>query len=727
MHHVAVGDRARAARVVAGHPAEGRLRRRADVDREPQSVRLEIRVQLVEHHARLDLDRHRVAIEGADAVEMLALIDDQGSADRLPALRAAGAARQHRHLLLAAERDCRAHIVDGLRDEHADRLDLVDRCVGRVAATRRRVEQHVAFDDGAKASRQPAVGALRMEAQRLRCSVVHRTAEFPGEFRGFCTKTLRAAISPGLAGLRRRSANAYKMSASNPIRRRADAAATHRHQGPLMLKLDSHPSGRHFLQIPGPTNVPDRVLRAIDQPTIDHRGPEFARLTLEILDGLKDVFQTAGPVVIYPASGTGAWEAALVNTLSPGDRVLMFETGHFATLWRAMAEKLGLVVDFVPGDWRSGVDPVVVEAKLAEDTRAHLQGRARRAQRNVDRRDEPYRGGAAGDRSRRPSGAAHGGHDIVAGLHRLSPRRMGRRRHRGGIAKRPDAAAGPVVQRRQREGARREQAGAAAALVLALGRDDRDEPAGLLPVHAGDQSPLRVARGDRDAARRGPAGGVRASPAARRGDAARRPRVGARGALPQPRRVQRVVDGGDDARRTRCRRIPARSARALRHVARHRPRAPRRQRVPHRASRFLQRPHALLQRCAASRWDSRCARFRTRRTASPPRLPGCRKAEIRPPPRNGAPRELDAANRSDNCRRRQFDNEAASETASPARRMADSISPEGGSANEQVLQEERSHWRSRWRASRPSRGSPPSPSRSSLPPAPAERPTRWRE
>ena len=137
-----------------------------------------------------------------------------------------------------------------------------------------------------------------------------------------------------------------------------------------MLRLDDHPSGRHFLQIPGPTNVPDRVLRALDHPTIDHRGPEFARLTLEILEGLKKIFQTAGPVVIYPASGTGAWEAALVNTLSPGDPVLMFETGHFATLWRAMAEKLGLAVDFVPGDWRSGVDPVVVEAKLAED-RAH--------------------------------------------------------------------------------------------------------------------------------------------------------------------------------------------------------------------------------------------------------------------------------------------------------------------------------------------------------------------
>ena len=134
-----------------------------------------------------------------------------------------------------------------------------------------------------------------------------------------------------------------------------------------MFQLNTHPSGRHFLQIPGPTNVPDRVLRAMDQPTIDHRGPEFARLTLEILDGLKGIFQTVGPVIIYPASGTGAWEAALVNTLSSGDRVLMFETGQFATLWRGLAEKLGLVVDFVPGDWRSGIDPAEVEARLADD------------------------------------------------------------------------------------------------------------------------------------------------------------------------------------------------------------------------------------------------------------------------------------------------------------------------------------------------------------------------
>ena len=134
-----------------------------------------------------------------------------------------------------------------------------------------------------------------------------------------------------------------------------------------MLRLDDHPSGRHFLQIPGPTNVPDRILRALDHPTIDHRGPEFSRLTLEILEGLKPIFQTSGPVVIFPASGTGAWEAALVNTLSPGDRVLMFETGHFATLWRKMADKLGLSVDVVPGDWRSGVDAAEVEARLRDD------------------------------------------------------------------------------------------------------------------------------------------------------------------------------------------------------------------------------------------------------------------------------------------------------------------------------------------------------------------------
>jgi alanine-glyoxylate transaminase/serine-glyoxylate transaminase/serine-pyruvate transaminase len=134
--------------------------------------------------------------------------------------------------------------------------------------------------------------------------------------------------------------------------------------------MKNHPTGhtgRHFLQIPGPTNVPDRVLHAIAFPTIDHRGPDFAELGKEVVAGMQRVLQTRGTVVIYPSSGTGAWEAALVNTLSPGDRVLMIETGHFATLWRQMAGRLGLDIDFVPGDWRHGVDPAQLAEQLAAD------------------------------------------------------------------------------------------------------------------------------------------------------------------------------------------------------------------------------------------------------------------------------------------------------------------------------------------------------------------------
>jgi alanine-glyoxylate transaminase/serine-glyoxylate transaminase/serine-pyruvate transaminase len=129
-------------------------------------------------------------------------------------------------------------------------------------------------------------------------------------------------------------------------------------------------AGRHFLQIPGPTPVPDRILRAISMPTIDHRGPEFQALGKRVLDGIKPIFKTAGQVFIYPASGTGAWEAALANTLSPGDQVLMFETGHFATLWKKMAEKLGIKAEFIGSDWRSGVDAAAIEARLRED-KAH--------------------------------------------------------------------------------------------------------------------------------------------------------------------------------------------------------------------------------------------------------------------------------------------------------------------------------------------------------------------
>ncbi len=126
-------------------------------------------------------------------------------------------------------------------------------------------------------------------------------------------------------------------------------------------------TGRHFLQIPGPTNVPDRVLRAMDRPVIDHRGPEFQQLGKEVLEGVRTIFQTAGPVVIFPSSGTGAWEAAIVNTLSPGDRVLMFETGHFSSLWKQVAEKHGITVDYIPGNWRRGASPETTEERLRED------------------------------------------------------------------------------------------------------------------------------------------------------------------------------------------------------------------------------------------------------------------------------------------------------------------------------------------------------------------------
>src|ERR1700722_12588973 len=127
-------------------------------------------------------------------------------------------------------------------------------------------------------------------------------------------------------------------------------------------------TGRHFLQIPGPTNVPYRVLRAMDRPVLDHRSAEFAELALEVLQGIRGIFQTASPVIIYPSSGSGAWEAALVNTLSPGDKILLFETGRFSELWRQIAEKFGLVVEYVPGTWRRGVAASDVEARLGADT-----------------------------------------------------------------------------------------------------------------------------------------------------------------------------------------------------------------------------------------------------------------------------------------------------------------------------------------------------------------------
>ena len=134
-----------------------------------------------------------------------------------------------------------------------------------------------------------------------------------------------------------------------------------------MAKSNSFKPGKHFLQIPGPTNVPDRVLRAMDYPTIDHRGPVFADIAKRVLERVKVIFKTDEPVIIFPASGTGAWEAAIVNTLSEGDKVLMFETGQFSSLWYEQAKRFKLDIDFVAGDWRTGVDPKIVEEKLSKD------------------------------------------------------------------------------------------------------------------------------------------------------------------------------------------------------------------------------------------------------------------------------------------------------------------------------------------------------------------------
>jgi alanine-glyoxylate transaminase/serine-glyoxylate transaminase/serine-pyruvate transaminase len=134
-----------------------------------------------------------------------------------------------------------------------------------------------------------------------------------------------------------------------------------------MVQNSSRAIGRHHLHIPGPSPLPDRILRAMDTPIIDHRGPEFAKLTKRVLEGIKTIFKTTNPVIVYTATGTGAWEAALVNTLSPGDRVVMVETGQFASLWKKMAEKLGLKAEFIPTDWRHAADPAAIEAKLRED------------------------------------------------------------------------------------------------------------------------------------------------------------------------------------------------------------------------------------------------------------------------------------------------------------------------------------------------------------------------
>ncbi len=171
-------------------------------------------------------------------------------------------------------------------------------------------------------------------------------------------------------------------------------------------------TGRHFLQIPGPTNVPDRVLRAMDMPTLDHRGPEFAELRHAVLAGCQRIFRTKQPVIIYPASGTGAWEAAIVNTLSPGDKVLMAETGQFAVLWRGIAERFRLDVEFLPTDWRRGADVAEIEARLAADRGHKIKAVCVVAQRDLDQLRHPSARGPQGAQSHQSSGAPDGRHHL---------------------------------------------------------------------------------------------------------------------------------------------------------------------------------------------------------------------------------------------------------------------------------------------------------------------------
>ena len=370
--------------------------------------------------------------------------------------------------------------------------------------------------------------------------------------------------------------------------------------------MNSRAPGRHFLQIPGPTDVPGRVLRAISEPTIDHRGPAFADLGRSVLTGLQRVFQTSGPVVVFPASGTGAWEAALVNTLSPGDAVVMVRTGWFATLWSEMATRLGLEPIILDTDWRRGADPAAIEATLRADKGAPHPRRLRRPQRDFDRLRQSGRRGARGDRRGRTSRAVARRHDLLACLDRLSPRRVGRRRHRRRQPEGADAAAGPLLQRGQRPRARSLEDGKAPAQLLGLAADAGRQRRLLFPytpatnLLRGLQEALAMldeeglpnvfARHDRHAA------ATRAAVQAW-GRSGR-----SRTAVPGADGLFLVADGRSPRRRPQRRRAARAHPAAVQHEPRQRSRHPQGPRFSDRPSRRLQRSLAD-RRLPASRWD----------------------------------------------------------------------------------------------------------------------------
>ena len=298
--------------------------------------------------------------------------------------------------------------------------------------------------------------------------------------------------------------------------------------------MTQYHAGRHFLQIPGPTNVPDRVLRAIDSPTIDHRGPAFGRLGLEILDNLRAIFQTSGPVVIYPASGTGAWEAALTNTLSPGDAVLMCRTGWFATLWNEMAQKLGLAPQFIDTDWRRGADVDAIAAALAED-RAHSIKAVCVVHNETStgctsRIDEVRR---AMDAARHPALLMV---DTISSLASIDYRHdewgvdvtvAGSQK---GLMLPPGLSFNAISDARAEGGGDR----APAAQLLGLAADAGGQQDRLFPVHARHQPAVRSERRGDDAAGGRPAECVCPPRPARRGDAPRGALLGAGGAMRRP-------------------------------------------------------------------------------------------------------------------------------------------------------------------------------------------------
>ena len=309
----------------------------------------------------------------------------------------------------------------------------------------------------------------------------------------------------------------------------------------------AHKSGRHFLQIPGPSNVPDRVLRAIDMPTMDHRGPDFAKLGRTVLEGCQRVFQTSGPVVIFPGSGTGAWEAAIVNTLSAGDRVVMVETGQFASLWHAMAKRLKLDVDLIPGDWRHGVDAAVIEEKLRADTGHAIKAVMvvhNETSTGVTSRILPVR--EALDRT---------GHPALLMVDTISSLGSAEFKHEAwgvdvtiacsqkGLMLPP----GLGLQRHQQEGAGRQQDGRDAAVVLGLAGDAGLERDRVFPLHPLHQPAVRPARGAGDAGGGGAGQRVRPPRAPRRRYPRRGARLGVGESVPGPARLFPRADGGADA------------------------------------------------------------------------------------------------------------------------------------------------------------------------------------